>query len=66
MQITLNGEARALDEGTTLRRLLEQLGLADKRLAVEINGAIVPRSQHAQRELRGEDRVEIVTAIGGG
>ena len=65
MQITLNGEARALDEGTTLRRLLEQLGLADKRLAVEINGAIVPRSQHAQRELRGEDRVEIVTAIGG-
>ncbi len=66
MKILLNGEERVLIEPTTVAQLLDQIGLAQKRVAVEINMEIVPRSEHPVHALRDSDRVEIVQAIGGG
>ena len=66
MNIVLNGQSHPIDNGTMLSALLQQLGLADKRLAVEINAEIVPRSAHDTTPLNEGDRVEIVHAIGGG
>ncbi len=66
MQIILNGESTIVDETTTIAQLIEQLQLTGKRIAVEINEEIVPRSAHANRLLRASDKVEIVHAIGGG
>ncbi len=50
----------------TVARLLEELELADKRVAVEVNQEIVPRSRYQAHRLHNADRVEIVRAIGGG
>ena len=66
MQIHLNGEPYPLDQPLTLTELIARLGLTGKRLAVELNLDIVPRSQHAETRLAEGDRVEIVHAIGGG
>jgi len=66
MKIFLNGEPREVDNPLTVVGLLETLGLADKRVAVEVNGEIVPRSRHAQHRLNGNDQLEIVVAVGGG
>lgn len=66
MDITLNGQPLPLPDHTTLSALLEAQQLAQRRVAVEINGEIVPRSQHADRVLAAGDKVEIVHALGGG
>lgn len=66
MHIQLNGEAYELNQPLTLAELVEHLGLTGKRLAVEHNLEIVPRSQHGDIRLSEGDRVEIVHAIGGG
>ena len=66
MQIHLNGEPYHLDQPLTLTELIARLGLTGKRLAVELNLDIVPRSQHAETRLAEGDRVGIVHSIGGG
>ena len=66
MHIQLNGEAVELPEGQSVADLLARLELAGRRVAVELNLDIVPRSQHAGTLLRDGDRVEVVHAIGGG
>ncbi|WP_439860125.1 sulfur carrier protein ThiS [Pseudomonas sp. MBLB4136] len=66
MHIQLNGEAFELPDGQTVADLLGRLDLAGRRIAVELNLDIVPRSQHASTALRDGDRVEVVHAIGGG
>ncbi len=66
MNIVLNGEQRGLEEALTLHGLIDCLELSGKRLAVEVNEEVVPRSQHAEYYLHDGDRVEIVHAIGGG
>jgi len=66
MNIFLNGEPRTLDSATTVAALLQALGYAGKRVAVERNGDIVPRSRHADTPLAEADRIEIVVAVGGG
>ena len=66
MKIFLNGEEKSLEAPTTVATLLARLGLANQRVAVEVNREIVPRSAHAQCELNEDDRVEVVRAIGGG
>ena len=66
MLIMLNGDPRTVADGTTVASLIEQLDLAGKRLAVEINEEVVPRSRHTERALASGDQVEIVHAIGGG
>lgn len=64
--IILNGEARQIDGAATVAALLETLGHSGKRLAVERNGEIVPKSQHAATPLDDQDHIEIVIAVGGG
>ena len=66
MNILLNGEPFELDDNCTAARLLEQLELTRKKLALEINREIVPRSRFQEVRLHDGDRVEIVHAIGGG
>ena len=66
MQIQLNGEARTLAPDSTVAALVESLGLAGRRIAVEVNEEIVPRSEHVATRLAEGDRVEVVHAIGGG
>ncbi|MBS0200404.1 MAG: sulfur carrier protein ThiS [Proteobacteria bacterium] len=66
MDIQLNGEVRDCASDTTIATLLQSEGLAERRVAVEVNGEIVPRSRHATTALHTGDRVEIVHALGGG
>ncbi|MGB0133591.1 sulfur carrier protein ThiS [Dokdonella sp.] len=66
MKITLNGDEQEIGEEMSLLELLESSGFRGKRVAVEINRQIVPRSLHAERRINAGDRVEIVHAIGGG
>jgi len=66
MDIELNGEPTRIDSGASILALLEREGLAERRVAVEVNGEIVPRSLHATHALAAGDRVEIVHALGGG
>ncbi|MCE7951557.1 MAG: sulfur carrier protein ThiS [Xanthomonadales bacterium PRO7] len=66
ISIVLNGDSRTCTAGRTLRDLLDEAGYAQRRVAVEINHEIVPKSEHAQREIRDGDRIEIVHALGGG
>lgn len=66
MLVQVNGENMELPEGATIAALIERLTLTGKRLAVEVNEDIVPRSQHPQFALTEGDRVEVVHAIGGG
>jgi sulfur carrier protein len=66
MHILLNGEPTQVDGATTVAELLERNGYAGRRVAVEINQAIVPRSAHATRPVAEGDRIEIVQAMGGG
>ena len=62
----MNGQPRTADDGLTVAQLVAELGLAGKRLAVEVNRDIVPRGEHATRMLHDGDRIEIIHAIGGG
>jgi thiamine biosynthesis protein ThiS len=66
MNIYLNGEARQVPDDYTAAQLVEDLGLASKRIAMEVNREIIPRSTYADHTLQAEDSVEIVNAIGGG
>lgn len=66
MQITLNGTAKEIPEGFTAQELVDSLQLAGKRLAMEINQEIAPRSSFESHVLQAGDQVEIVHAIGGG
>jgi sulfur carrier protein len=66
IRIMVNGEPQAVAPTDSVASLVEARGLAGKRFAVEVNGAIVPRSRHAQTLLAEADRVEIVVAVGGG
>ncbi|MCU1718441.1 sulfur carrier protein ThiS [Pseudomonas sp. 5P_3.1_Bac2] len=66
MQIQLNGAPFELADGANVAALIEALELSGRRIAVELNQDIVPRSQHASTVLREGDQVEVVHAIGGG
>ncbi len=66
MDIVMNGKAVCVVEPISVLDLLRQHGLEGKRLAVELNGEIVPKSQHAQISLKNGDKLEIVLAVGGG
>nr|WP_305856331.1 sulfur carrier protein ThiS [Balneatrix alpica] len=66
MRVVVNGEEQQLSTSLSVLALLQQLELAGKRVAVELNGEIVPRSLHEQTLLQQDDRIEVVHAIGGG
>ena len=64
--VTVNGDSLELAASATINHLLEKLELLNKKIAVELNMEIVPRSEHKQQILQAGDRIEIVHAIGGG
>ncbi|MRD72122.1 sulfur carrier protein ThiS [Rhodocyclus tenuis] len=66
MNLVINGETRLFSEPLTVAGLVDTLGFVGKRIAVEKNGDIVPRSRYAETPLAEGDRLEIVVAVGGG
>ena len=66
MNIQLNGQPRQLDPGSSILSLLQAEDLLQRRVAVEVNGQIIPRGRHAEHLLAEGDVVEIVHALGGG
>lgn len=66
IQLSVNGQTRRVEPGANVARLLDELELAGKRVAVEKNGEIVPRSRYLDTRLADGDRLEIVVAVGGG
>ena len=64
--VTVNGVPRNVEDVRTIAELVVQLGLTGKRIAVERNGEVVPRSRYADTPLVRGDRLEIVGAVGGG
>jgi sulfur carrier protein len=66
IEVVINGETRTVAQGTTVAALLVELGLGDRRVAVERNREVVPRAEHASTELSEGDRLELVTFVGGG
>ncbi len=66
MRIALNGIDHHLPDDCSVTGLLAEAGLGDHRIAIEVNGQIVPRTAHGSQLLREGDRVEIVHALGGG
>jgi thiamine biosynthesis protein ThiS len=66
MNIIVNGKSQSLESDASLGQLLAMLGLDGKRIAVEVNRDIVPRSDYDSFKLSDNDTIEIVNAIGGG
>jgi sulfur carrier protein len=66
VRMTVNGEARDVPDGTTIAALLAALDVRRDGIAVALNDDVVPRTEHASRELRDGDRVEIIVAVAGG
>jgi sulfur carrier protein len=64
--IVVNGVARPLARDASVADLVRELALEGKRIAVELNGEIVPRSRYAETRLAAGDRLEVVGAVGGG
>lgn len=66
ISLTVNGEPRRFDQPLNCAQLIDRLELAGRRVALERNGEIVPRSRFAEQMLGDGDRLEIVVAVGGG
>ncbi len=66
MELVINGKCEQLPDDINAVQLIEHLGLANERLAMEVNEEIVPRSHYAKHNFSAGDRIEIVRAIGGG
>ena len=66
MTLTVNGEVRDVDNGTTLASLLDTLGVRRDGTAVALNEDVVPRTEHLRTVLRDGDRLEIIVAVAGG
>ena len=64
--LTINGTSRTFPSTLNVAELLEQLGYTGKRIALERNGEIVPRSTYQQVQLADGDKLEVVVAVGGG
>lgn len=66
IDVVINGQTRTVNTGTTVATLIGELGLGDRRVAVEKNREVIPRAQHATTLLVDGDRLEVVTFVGGG
>jgi len=66
MQILLNGQEKIITAPCSIQDLIKQLDLQNRRIAVEVNITLIPRSRFAEHLLADNDKVEIVHAIGGG
>lgn len=66
IDVVINGQSRTVNAGITISGLIGELGLGDRKVAVERNREVVPRAQHATTVLAEGDRLEVVTFVGGG
>ena len=66
MDVVVNGTVKNVEAVASLAELVAALGLAGKRIAIERNGTIVPKSRYADTPVTSDDRLEIVAAVGGG
>lgn len=66
MKLTINGSVKDVPDGLTVRALVVHLGLGDGPVAVEQNAEVVPRAEHATRDVCDGDAIEIVHFVGGG
>lgn len=66
IRVTLNGAPCELAAPLTFSQLVDKLDLSAKRIAIERNGEIVPRSRLAEARVADGDRIEVVVAVGGG
>jgi sulfur carrier protein len=66
ISVTINGEHQRFEHPLNCAELIDRLELAGKRVALECNGEIVPRSRFPEQMLRDGDHLEIVVAVGGG
>jgi thiamine biosynthesis protein ThiS len=66
VQIIVNGQSREVADRTTVTALLDELHLATRAVAVEVNLQLVPRAQHGEHRLAAGDRLEVVSLVGGG
>ena len=66
IEVVINGQTRTIPQGTTVAAMIGELGLGDRRVAVERNQEVVPRAEHASTVLAAGDRLELVTFVGGG
>jgi sulfur carrier protein len=66
MHVMVNGTARSVEAPASIAELVRALGLEGKRIAIERNGEIVPKSRYASTTVDAGDRLEIVAAVGGG
>ena len=66
MEIIVNGQSQNVPDSFTAAQLVEQMGLVGRRIAMEVNLEIVPRSTYSDHSLKHGDRIEIVHAVGGG
>jgi len=66
MKVSLNGKLTNLDNNLTAQQLLYEMGYQDKRIALEINGEVTPKSEYSNKIIVENDKVEIIVAVGGG
>ena len=66
MKIIVNGKEISLPEDSNIQDLVAELGFTNKRIAIEVNEAIIPKSEHQSHHLDSLDRVEVINAVGGG
>lgn len=66
MDITINSQTRTVDTGTTLTELIDEMGLDDKRIAIEYNRDILSHEQFSTITLQAGDTIEMVNFVGGG
>ncbi len=66
MQLIINGQQQSYDSPLSVQQLVEKLSLQNKRIAIEYNGEIVPRSRFSEQILNEGDQLEIIVAVGGG
>ncbi len=64
--VSINGEPRQFPQAISVAAFIEEMGMAGKRIALERNGEIVPRSAFATERLADGDKLEVVVAVGGG
>ena len=66
MKVILNGKQTNLDNYITAQQLLSEMGYQDKRIALEINGEVIPKSEYSNKIIAENDEIEIIIAVGGG
>jgi len=66
MKVFLNGKKINVDDNLTAEQLLYDMGFKDRRIALEINGEVTPKSEYSNKIIVENDKIEIIVAVGGG